>query len=110
MVSATGFQPTEEFRAVSVRMAAARTSRIDLRADPDRERRIKYAAELERKSVSAFVLEAAADRAEEVIASASTTVVPSEFFQQLWDALDVAPEPNPVLRRRAEAARRVEPR
>ena len=40
-------------------MAATRTSRIELRADPERERRIRYAAELERQSVSAFVLGAA---------------------------------------------------
>jgi uncharacterized protein (DUF1778 family) len=56
------------------------------RADPERERRIRYAAELERQSVSAFVLDAAAERAEHVIASASSTVVPSVVVrgERIW--------------------------
>lgn len=91
-------------------MAATRTSRLELRTDPEREQRIRYAAELERQSVSAFVLDAAADRAERVIASASATVVPSEFFDQLWDALDAPPEPSPALERRSVSDHRVEQR
>lgn len=84
---------------------ASRTSRIELRADPEREQRIRYAAELSRQSLSAFVLDAAAARAEEVIAAASATVVPSEFFDSLWEALDEPPRPNPALRRRAKKPR-----
>ena len=91
-------------------MAATRTSRIELRTDPERERRIRYAAELEHQSVSAFVLDAAAERAEEIIASASATVVPSDFFDQLWDALEGPSTPNPALEQRARAQRRVEQR
>lgn len=89
---------------------ATRTSRIELRADPEREQRIRYAAELEHQSVSAFVLAAAADRAEQVIASAAATVVPSEFFDQLWEALDTAGKPSPALERVAQAERRIEQR
>ena len=89
-------------------MAASRTSRIELRADPARERRIRYAAELEHQSLSAFVLEAAASRAEEVIASASATFVPSDYFDELWNALDEAPSPDPALQRRARTDRRVD--
>lgn len=91
-------------------MSATRTSRIELRADTERAQRIRYAAELERKSVSAFVLSAAADRAEEVIASTSVTVVPSDFFDQLWGALEETPRPNPALQRRARSQRRVDQR
>ena len=87
---------------------AAKTARIELRAAPERERRIRYAAELSRQSLSSFVLDAAADRAEEVIASSSATVVPSDFFDELWSALGAAPQPNAALRRRAAAGRRVE--
>jgi uncharacterized protein (DUF1778 family) len=87
---------------------ATRTSRIELRTDPEREQRIRYAAELRRQSVSAFVLDAAADLAEQVIASASATVVPSEFFDELWEALDGPPEPNPALQRHAASERQVE--
>lgn len=91
-------------------MAATRTSRIELRADPERERRIRYAAELERQSVSAFVLDAAAERADEVIASASATEVPSAFFDELWDALDAPVTPSPNLQRRARARRQTDQR
>lgn len=91
-------------------MAATRTSRIELRADPERERRIRYAAELEHQSVSAFVLDAAAERAEEVISSAPATVVPSNFFDNLWDALDEPATPNPNLQRRARARRQIDQR
>lgn len=91
-------------------MAATRTSRIELRTDPDRERRIRYAAQLEQRSVSAFVLDAAADRAEQVIASAAGTVVPSDFFDEFWEALDATPAPSPALERRAASDRRVEQR
>ena len=85
-----------------------RTSRIELRADPKREQLIRHAAELSHQSLSSFVLEAAAERAEQVIAASSATVVPSEFFDQLWDALDAPPHPAEALRRRAEAQRQVQ--
>lgn len=91
-------------------MAATRTSRIELRADPDSEQRIRYAAELERQSVSAFVLGAAADRADEIIAASTATVVPSGFLDELWEALDEPPRPNAPLADRASADRRVDQR
>ncbi|MEX1126279.1 MAG: DUF1778 domain-containing protein [Acidimicrobiia bacterium] len=91
-------------------MAATRTTRIELRADPDREQRIRYAAELEHQSVSSFVLEAAADRAEQVIASAAATIAPSDFFDDLWKALDATPQPNPSLAGRSSSDRRIDQR
>lgn len=87
---------------------ATKTARIELRAAPEREQRIRYAAELSRQSLSAFVLDAAAERAEQVIASSSATVVPSDFFDDLWDALGNTPQPNAALSRRAAANRTVE--
>ncbi len=89
---------------------ATKTARIELRATPARERRIRYAAEVARQSLSAFVLDAASERAEQVIAASSATVVPSEFFDELWAALDAPPQPNEALRRRAAADRQVEQR
>ncbi len=86
---------------------ARRTARIELRAAPERERRIRYAAELTCQSLSAFVLDAAADRAEQVLAASSETVVPSDFFDDLWSAMEVPPRPNEALRRLAAAERRV---
>jgi len=89
---------------------AARTSRIELRADPEREQCIRHAAKLCQKSVSSFVLEAAFEHAEAVILEATSTAVPSAYFDQLWAALDSPPEPNAALRARAASARRVEQR
>ena len=87
-----------------------KSSRIELRADPEREQRIRQAAELEHRSVSSFVLEAAAERAEAVIAAASTTTVPGDWFDQLWSALEAPPEPDPAVARLARAPRRIEQR
>jgi uncharacterized protein (DUF1778 family) len=42
---------------------SARTSRLELRADPERERRIRLAAELRHQSMSAFILDAAGEEA-----------------------------------------------
>lgn len=89
---------------------ATRTARIELRAEPERERRIRYAAELTRQSVSAFVLDAAAERAEQVISAESVTHVPSDFFDALWTALDEPPRPNAALARRAASPRAVDQR
>ena len=85
----------------------ARTARIELRAEPEREERIRYAATLAHQSVSSFVLDAAADRAEELIAASSVTVVPDEFFDTLLDALARPPAKNEALARRAKQRRRV---
>jgi uncharacterized protein (DUF1778 family) len=93
---------------------ANRTARIELRADPQRERRIRYAAELSHKTVTAFVLDAAAEQAERIIGETSVTIVPADFFDQLWGALDCAPagsrrrpRPSASLKRAAKRARRV---
>lgn len=87
---------------------SAKTARIELRSTPAREVRIRYAADIARQSLSAFILDAASERAEEVIASASSTAVPPDFFECLWAALDAPPSANDALRRRAAATRRVE--
>jgi uncharacterized protein (DUF1778 family) len=79
----------------------ARTARIELRAEPEREERIRYAATLAHQSVSSFVLDAAADRADELIAALSVTVVPDEFFETLLDALERPPVMNEALARHA---------
>lgn len=44
---------------------AAKTARIELRADEERGRRIRHAAELVHESVSAFVLAAASERVDQ---------------------------------------------
>ncbi|MCA9599842.1 MAG: DUF1778 domain-containing protein [Myxococcales bacterium] len=86
---------------------AIRTERIELRAQPERARRIRYAAELRKQSVSTFMLDAASASAERVIAESAATVVPTEFFDKLWRALDAPPKPNRALVKLAASRRRV---
>jgi uncharacterized protein (DUF1778 family) len=84
----------------------ARTERIELRAEPEREQRIRYAAKLAGQSLTDFMLDAASERAEEVIMSAHVTVVPADFFDALWEALDEPPQPNARLARALKEARK----
>lgn len=84
---------------------AMRIDRIEARVDPERAERIRYAARLAHTSVSAFVVDAAAEAAERVIAEQRVTVVPSDFFDALVAALDEPGEPAPALER---AAKRVQ--
>lgn len=85
----------------------SRTERIELRAQPARARRIRQAAGLRGQSVSAFMLDAACESAEEVLAAAVTTALPSAFFDRLWTALGKRPRPSSALSKRAAAPRRV---
>ena len=85
----------------------ARTARIELRAEPEREEKIREAARLSNQSVSSFVLDAASERAEEVLQAATTTTVPADYFDRLHRALDEPPTPDPALQRAARGARRV---
>lgn len=84
-----------------------RSDRIEARVEPERAERIRYAAELARTSVSSFVVDAAAEKAERVIAEHDETVVPSDFFDSLLGALDEARPAPEALRRGAGRARKV---
>ena len=79
-----------------------KTARIEVRTDPEHEALLKQAANLTNQTLTGFILEAAERRAEQVVAEANTTVVPSAFFDQLLDALDRTPEPNLPLHRAAQ--------
>ena len=82
---------------------SSRTERIEARIDPDSAERIRYASALERTSVSGFMVAAAAEKAERVIAEHAYTLVPSDYFDRLLASLDTPAEPMPEL---AEVARR----
>lgn len=69
---------------------------INMRADAERKRRLQIAADLCHESLTAFVLAAADERAERVIADARTTALPADFFDEFFGSL--APEPTPALR------------
>lgn len=99
------------YRTNSVQtMATTKTTRIELRASARSARRIRYAAELAHQSMSSFMLSAAQERAEQIIATSKTTVVPATFFDDMWKALDAPPRPNAALMRRAQGERSVEQR
>lgn len=68
---------------------------INLRTDAERKRRLQAAADLSHESLTAFVLSAADEKAERVIADARTTPLTAGFFDDFFDAL--APEPTAGL-------------
>ena len=81
----------------------AKTARIELRAEPEQEERIRTASRLVNQSITSFVLTAAVDRADVVIANWSTTTVSAEFFDDMLAALDAPAKRNEAL---SAAARR----
>lgn len=86
---------------------AIRSSRIELRAAPGSERRLRFAASLTKQTLSAFLLDAATERAERVISESRATVVSPAFFDALWRSMDKPPAANKSLRRVAAKPRRV---
>lgn len=68
---------------------------INMRTDAERKRRLQVAADLSHQSLTAFVLTAADQRAEQVIADNRETSLPADFFDDFFDTL--APEPTPAL-------------
>jgi len=83
---------------------AMRTKRIEARVAPRDRVRIDRAAALEGQSVSAFIVAAAAEKAEQVISARATTVVPAEYFDRLLNAIDRA-DRAPRLARAAKLGR-----
>jgi len=82
-----------------------RTDRVEARIDPDSAARIRLASDLTHQSVSGFMVAAAVEKAEFVIAEHTYTTVPSDYFDRLLAALDAPVEPMPVVSRAAELHR-----
>jgi len=95
------FDSAHESRTMSG--MAVRTERIEARIDPDSAERIRYASALEHTSMSGFLVAAAAEKAERVIAEHAYTLVPGDYFDRLLEVLDQPAEPMPEL---AAVARR----
>lgn len=68
---------------------------INMRTDAERKRRLQAAADLSHESLTAFVLSAADEKAERIIAAARTTPLTAGFFDEFFDTL--APEPTADL-------------
>ena len=75
--------------------------RLNFRVLPSAEERLRAAAAISSESLTEFVLGAAGQRADEVLAS--RTVVASNYFDRLVDALD---EPPAVMAELAVVAKR----
>jgi uncharacterized protein (DUF1778 family) len=84
---------------------ATKAERVEARLTGEQRRQIEQAAALAGESVSSFMVGAALERAETVVAERATTVVPSAYFDRLAASLDSADE-MPRLARAARAARR----
>ena len=69
---------------------ATKTHRLNFRIPSSTEERLRAAAEASHETLTTFVLCAASLRADEVLAT--RTLIPSEYFDQLIDALDELPE------------------
>jgi uncharacterized protein (DUF1778 family) len=85
------------------------TERLEFRVSREHLDRIARAAQLSGEKVGAFARDAAEERAERVLrAYESTTTVPVEFFDDLWDALDAPAVPSPALAAAGERLRGLE--
>lgn len=75
----------------------AKTDRVDLRLEPDDHVLIRRAADELRMSVSAFMAWAARQRAEDVLAERTFTVLPPEAWDALAARLDGPAVPKPEV-------------
>lgn len=84
---------------------AVKTDRLEARLSPDERDRIERAASAAGLSVSAFMVGVAVERADEIIAAATTTIASADYFDGLLAALDDA-GPAPRLAKAARRSRR----
>jgi uncharacterized protein (DUF1778 family) len=84
---------------------AMRSERVEARLSPEKRARIERAARFEGQSLSSFIVEAAVDRADRVLAERTVTVVPADYFDRLLATLD-EPDHAPRLERAARSAAR----
>jgi len=84
---------------------ATRSDRLEARLTSAQRTQIERAAALAGESVSSFVVVAALERAETVVAERASTIVPVDYFDRLIASLD-EPGEAPRLARAAREARR----
>jgi uncharacterized protein (DUF1778 family) len=68
--------------------ATRRSQRINLRVDSEADELLRAAARLERKSLSAFMVESALNRAHEVLDAERRLEIRAEEFDRIVDELD----------------------
>lgn len=74
-----------------------RTEKVDLRVSPAHKQTLRAAAELERRSVSDFVLESALARAHEALADRQRFGLDEERWNAFMQALDAPVRPMPRM-------------
>jgi uncharacterized protein (DUF1778 family) len=84
---------------------AAKSARLEVRLTSAQRREIECAATLASESVSLFVVTAAVQRAEALVAEHTSTVAPAVYFDRLLASLD-EPDEAPGLARAVRKARR----
>lgn len=90
-----------EYNRVMGEMAEERRGRINLRVSERQERVLRAAADLTGETLTGFMLAAATERAEEVVARAQRIEVSAEGFQRFVAALEAPAEDMRTLRRYA---------
>ena len=80
-----------------VRKSASKSSRIGLRATPEQEAVLRYAAEISRKSLTEFVLDSACQAAEQALLDQRIFMVSGKKYQEFLELLDRPPELNTGL-------------
>lgn len=84
---------------------AVKSDRLEARISPEQRATLEWASRLAGTSVSAFVVDAAMERAEELTVEQMSTTVPADYFDRLIGALD-QPDRAPTLTKAARRAAR----
>jgi uncharacterized protein (DUF1778 family) len=92
------------------KVAEGRTGRINMRVDERQERVLRAAADLTGETLTGFMLAAATERAEEVLARAQRIEVSTEAFRRFVAAIDAPIEHMATLRRYARKRSPIPPR
>lgn len=78
-------------------MSIVHQETINMRTTVEQKARLRRAAELRNTSLSQFILDAAADRADKVISEHQLTTLPGDFFDAFFATLAQPPASNPAL-------------
>ena len=84
-----------------------RTSRVEARISPDALAVVKRAAEIQGRSVSEFIVDAAREAAHRTIEETTIIRLSVEDQRRIAEAILNPPEPNEALRRAFEAHKRL---
>lgn len=85
---------------------ATKTERVEARLSAEERDRIERAARFEGRSLSSFMVDAAVERADQVLADHTVTVLPADYFDTLVAALDAPDRASRLARAAKQAARR----